>query len=302
MLEALEFVKLSGSGNDFICLDNRRGDLDEITSQPGRLALLAKVLCRRGLGVGADGLIIACPPQIEGVSDIGATFMEPDGSQAELCGNGVACFTRWVLDEGLSPGPDVRILTSAGVVRGKNGDGEGYVRACIPTPEDIRTSQSLQVNARRWEYDFAVTGVPHLVTFVDDLDQLEVSHWGPLLRHHPSFAPRGVNANFAQVLGEGRLAVRTYEFGVEDETLACGTGSATAAIFAAQRFAWPQPYLRGDQPVLVRARSGDILRIYFTLSAGRIEDVCLETLVRYLYHGRLHPDLQARATDPAASA
>jgi diaminopimelate epimerase len=297
MSELLPFAKLSGSGNDFVCIDNHNGQLGPAFSQPRRLAHLAKVLCRRGLGIGADGLIIAQAPEIEGVADIAASFLEPDGSQAELCGNGVACFTRWVLEERLAAGPEVRILTGAGVVRGKNGEGTGYMRACIPIPESVQTDRTIRTGRRRWTYDFAVTGVPHLVTYVEDLEKLEVSHWGPLLRHHEQFGPRGVNANFVQVLGEGRLAVRTYEFGVEGETLSCGTGSATAAILAARRFGWPAPYLRGDRPVLVQARSGDVLRIFFSLAGDRIEDVCLETLVRYLYHGRLHTDLQGRILD-----
>ena len=298
MGDGLEFAKLSGSGNDFICIDDRRGQLGPIARDPHRLAKMATLVCRRGLGIGADGLIIAQQPEIEGVADIAATFLEPDGSQAELCGNGVACFTRWVMEDRHAAGPEVKILTTAGVVRGKSGDGDGYIRACIPIPESVHVGQRLHAGGRQWEYDFAITGVPHLVTFVEDLDDLEVSHWGPLLRHHPRFAPRGVNANFVQVIEPGRLAVRTFEFGVEGETLACGTGSATAAIMAARRFKWPAQYLRGEQPVMVQARSGDVLRIYFTLVGDRIDDVCLETLVRFLYRGRLHADLQSRLLEP----
>ena len=118
---------------------------------------------------------------------------------------------------------------------------------------------------------------------------------GPLLRHHPMFAPAGVNANFVQVLGEGELALRTFETGVEGETLACGTGSAAAAIMAARRFGWDPAYRTGQKPVLIHARSGDVLRVYFEVIGDAVRDLCLETVVRFLYRGVLHADLAAAA-------
>ncbi len=210
----------------------------------------------------------------------------------------MACFTRWVVDNGWIDSGEVKILTTAGVVRGKRLD-DGYVRACIPLPEDIRRNFTVQFDDTLWQCDYAVTGVPHLVTYVDDVDALDLPAIGPTLRYHPQFAPRGVNVNFVQVLGEGHIALRTWEFGVEGETLACGTGSSAAAILAALRFDWPQAYRSNDKPVLVKARSGDTLRIYFDMTAdGRIADLCLETIVRFVYLGRLHGDLAAAALNP----
>ncbi len=300
MGDYLEFAKLSGSGNDFICIDNRNGRWDDIIGAPGRVARFAKVLCHRGIGAGADGVIFACTPEIEGVAAIGARFFEADGSEAELCGNGAGCFVHWVIESGMVPAGEVKILTPAGVVRGQNSTGR-YVRVCIPSPENIQTNQQLSVAGKSVAYDFAVTGVPHVVHYVDDIDAADVAGLGCRMRHHERFKPRGANINFVQVLGAGRLAVRTYEFGVEGETLACGTGSAAAAILSAMRFGWGCKYKCGSEPVKILARSGDTLKIYFTIhDDGSVTDVCLETVVRYIYRGVLQQQLAAAALDEAA--
>jgi diaminopimelate epimerase len=297
--DPIEFVKLSGSGNDFLCLDNRAGRFDALLQEPARIGRFARALCRRGLGVGADGAIFACRVEDGVEADIAARFLEADGSEAELCGNGVAVFVHWVGDSGWFAPGEIRVLTQAGVVRGRPVDGR-YIRACIPLPHDMQTGEHLHLKRRDWEYDFVTTGVPHLVTYVPDLDDLEVAHWGPLFRHHERFAPRGVNANFVQVRGEGELAIRTFEFGVEDETQACGTGCAAAAILATIRFHWPEAIRRGDRPVLLHTRSGDVLRVYLTLDADNsVRDLCLDTIVRFAYRGTLHPQLVAEATGTA---
>jgi len=288
MTESIDFAKLSGSGNDFICIDARDGRLDALFESGA--ATFAAALCRRGRAVGADGLILAVRPEVEGFVDIGARFFEPDGSEAELCGNGTACFIHWVTTNAWVPAGEIKVLTPAGVVRGYPADGQ-YVRVCIPDPEHTAADIELTVGGRRWLCDFAVTGVPHVIAYVDDLDELEVAHWGPLIRRHPRFGPRGANANFVQVLGEGRIANRTFEFGVEAETLACGTGAAAAAIMTTLRERWPDPYLTGAEPVLVAARSGDTLKVWFTRNDdGTVTDVCLETIVRCVYQGRLCPE------------
>ena len=302
MIDSIEFAKLSGSGNDFICIDARDGKFDEVLASPQRVGHFARSLCSRGMGVGADGLIFACKNEVEGFADIAARVFEADGSEAELCGNGTACFVHWVAGSGRVSKPEVKILTPAGVVRGSNSDGR-YVRVCIPDPQDIQLDIGLTVGDAPCKCDFAITGVPHAVTYVDDVDKLDIAHWGPTLRHHPHFQPRGANASFVEVIGEGELAIRTWEFGVEGETLACGTGSAVAAILSAIRFDWPAAYLAGEKPVLVRARSGDVLRIYFVRSDdGVVSDVCLETVVRFVCCGTVHPDLAATALRPQTHA
>ncbi len=294
----MEFVKLSGSGNDFICIDNRSGRYDSIMDCPGRTGHFAASLCHRGTGVGADGVIFAIAPEIEGVSDIGARFFEADGSETELCGNGTACFAHWSISAGFVPDRELRILTPAGVVLAQNIDGS-YVRVCIPTPEDILTDVEVDVDGRTWTCDTVIVGIPHAVTYVDDVSALDVARWGAAIRRHELFAPKGINANFVQILGEGRIAVRTFEYGVEGETLACGTGSSASAILTAIREGWGPPYSTGEKAVLVQTQSGDVLRVCFTLEGETdVADVCLETIVRFVYTGVLHPTLAERAMDP----
>jgi diaminopimelate epimerase len=291
----IEFAKLSGSGNDFICLDNRDGRFDELIASPPRAGCFARTLCRRGLGVGADGLLFACAHDVGDLADIAARLFEPDGSETELCGNGLGCFVHWAAANGWVGAGETNILTPAGVVRGQRADGR-YVRVCIPVPEAIRHDVRVDADGRRWHCDVAVLGVPHAVAYVEHLDALDVARCGRAIRHHPRFAPRGVNANFVKVLRAGEIAVRTFEFGVEGETLACGTGSAASAILTTIRFGWGAPYATGEQPVLVRARSGDVLRVCFRIEAdGRAVDACLDTVVRFIYRGTLHPELAARA-------
>ena len=293
MDEPLAFAKLSGSGNDFIFIDNRNGRFDEVLSSPGMVRAFAQRLCHRGLGIGADGIVFANTCELNDLADIKARFFEADGSEAELCGNGAACFIHWAVVNKMVPRKKVRILTPAGIVKGQNGV-NGYVRVCIPRPADMQTDMTIELADSRWTCDFVSVGVPHLITYVDDVDEVDVAHLGPAFRHHPRFQPRGVNANFVQVIAEGEIALRTYEFGVEGETLACGTGSTAAAILSARRFGWDREYVRGEEPVRIRSRGGDILRVYFTLhDDGTVTDPCLETIVRFIYTGTVHPDLIA---------
>jgi diaminopimelate epimerase len=301
MTEPIEFAKLSGSGNDFICIDNRDGRFDDLLAAAERIGHFARTLCRRGLSVGADGIIFAVPAEDAEEADIGVRFFEPDGSEAELCGNGSACFTRWVVDSGWVDGNEVRIETPSGVARGRE-DKDGYIHVCIPIPRDLQTDIEITTDGKPWKMDFAVTGVPHAVVYVDDVETLDMQRWGPAIRHHGHFGPRGVNVNFTQVLGEGRLAVRTFEFGVENETLACGTGCATAALMSALRFGWPKDYLCQGEPILVHVRGGDILKLYLLVhDDGMIEKVCLESVVRFLYFAQLHPEMTAHALGAAAA-
>jgi diaminopimelate epimerase len=291
----IEFAKLSGSGNDFLCVDNRDGRFDFLLADPARVGHFARTILAKGLGLGADGVIFACASEVEGFADLSARHFEPDGGEAELCGNGVACFTRWAIENGWAEGDEVKILTTAGVVRGKPLSG-GYIRVCIPLPEDLRRGLTLEAAGQTWHYDYCVTGVPHLVTYVADVEAVDIARVGPALRYHPQFRPRGINANFVQVLSPGLIAMRTWEFGVEGETLACGTGSAAAAIMTSLREGWPVSILRGDQPVQIRVRSGDTLRVYFTLTPQeQVTDLCVETVVRFVASGALHPDMVARA-------
>jgi diaminopimelate epimerase len=296
MSGTLEFSKLSGSGNDFVCVDNRDGALDALLADPEKIGRFARALCRRGMGVGADGVILAVTPEIEGAADIGARFFEADGSETELCGNGTACFARWAAEAGYVHDGEVSILTAAGVVLAKRADGS-YVRICLPVPDHIERDVEIVLDGFLCLCDFAMLGVPHAVIYVDDVARADVARLGPLVRHHERFAPAGINANFVQILGPGRIALRTYEYGVEGETLACGTGSASAAMLSAIRYNWCDR-VSTETPVEVDVRSGDVLKVYFDCcSEGTISDPCLETTVRFAYRAELSADLAAEALD-----
>ncbi|MBM4034022.1 MAG: diaminopimelate epimerase [Planctomycetes bacterium] len=291
----IRFAKLSGSGNDHICMDNRGGRFDELLASPERAGHFVRTLCQRGLGVGADGLIFVGLPKNPNEADIAVHHFDPDGTEAELCGNGSACLVRWAIDSRWVPANEVRMETPSGSVRGRI-DADGYTHVCIPEPRDLATGIRLTAAGRRWTLDYAVTGTPHVVAYVDDAEGVDVARWGAAIRRHKRFAPRGANVNFTQVLGVGELAVRTFEFGVEAETLACGTGCTTAALMAARRSRWPSDYGCGGEPVRVRVHSGDILKVQLLAEDdGTIAKACLESVVRFLYHGRLHRELEARA-------
>lgn len=300
--QPIDFAKLSGSGNDFVCIDGRDGRFDGLLAAPEAVDRFARALCRRSVGVGADGVIFCLTPEIEGFADVAARFLEADGSECELCGNGTACFTRWAVDGGFVAGSSIKILTSAGVVLAETCD-DSYVRVCIPSPEDRQQDVRIDAEGCPLTCDYVVTGVPHVAIYVEHVEHIDMGKLGPAVRHHERFHPRGVNANFVQVIGEGEIAVRTWEYGVEGETLACGTGSASAAILAALRCDWPREYRSHDRPVLVHVRSGDVLRVYFRQADdGAIDDVCLETIVRPLYRGTISPELTAVALGQTPAA
>ncbi len=280
----VSFAKLNAAGNDFVCIDNTQGALDGLLDSD-RCRAFVQAVCRRGLGVGADGLILASHLGAGQGVDVVARFLEPDGSEARLCGNGTACFSYWVVRTQLLAGPCVTILTAAGTAQGKlNIDDPYLVTVCVPDPTDLHTAIELKTGNRNWHLDYVDTGVPHAIAYVNDLESVDVLRWGQAIRRHPHFAPPGVNANFVQVLAPGHIAVRTYEFGVESETLACGTGSAAAAILTTLRQGWNSEYRSGREPVKVDVRGGGQLLVWFVCEDGlSVSGVCLQTRVRPVY-------------------
>lgn len=233
------FTKMHGAGNDFIVIDDREQSfpLDDV-------AFIQRITTRC-TGVGSDGIILIQPSKS---ADLRMRFFNPDGSEVGLCGNGARCFARRAFQLGAAP-KTMTIQTQSGVVHAKVL--ENQVRLILPDPTDFR----LDLNAGIvWSVDFVYTGVEHAVVRVDDLDALDVPLLGRRLRHHELFAPRGTNANFMKVEADGTLSLRTYERGVEAETLACGTGAVAAALVAA-RHGWV------DLPIAVHCAGGYDLTI-----------------------------------------
>lgn len=275
-LHGLAFTKMNGSGNDFILVDNRAARLPlEI------MPLLARGACARGRSVGADGLIILEPsdrvdPAL-GRVDFRWHFFNADGSPAEMCGNGGRCAARYALDQGLA-GPRMVFDTLAGPIRAWV-DGPLVKLEMVP-PKGAYRDLTLEAPGGPVTLHGVNTGVPHAVVPVADLETAPVRELGRALRFHGHFAPAGTNVNFMTV-HEGELRVRTYERGVEDETLACGTGAVASALVAGSQ-GWLKP------PITVRVSSGETLKVHFSADDGGFREVLLEGAASHVYQGVLH--------------
>jgi diaminopimelate epimerase len=219
-------------------------------------------------------LLIPCA---SGRADWAWDFYNSDGSRAEMCGNGARCFARFVRRLTGAPGP-VTFETVAGVITAAfEGD---RVTVNLTPPRDLRLDQGLEVNGQRVTVDSLNTGVPHAVVFVLDADRAMVQPLGAALRYHPHFAPKGTNVNFVQVLAPGSIRVRTYERGVEGETLACGTGVTASALIAARRHGFPSP-------VQVRVQGGDTLEVRFDRHGDGFQNVRLTGPADFVFEGRI---------------
>ena len=263
----LTFTKMNGAGNDFVMVDNRSNSLQLTNAQ---IALL----CDRHRGVGADGLI-AVEPAAQG-ADVRMRYYNADGGEVEMCGNGARCFSRYV--NRLMGGnlTDLSFETPAGILSAKY-EGE-LVRLAMSPPHSLALGARLPVADTELEVHFINTGVPHAVVLVDDLENTPIVKWGAALRYHDHFAPKGTNANFMKVLSPGHIAIRTYERGVEDETLACGTGMVACALI--------HHLLHGAHgPVQVDVRGGDTLHIDFKPEGDQFMDVTLTGPADFVFEG-----------------
>ena len=220
------FYKLQGCGNDFVALDNRVLRLPE-----SHMAEWAQRICPRAFGVGADGLFFLDVPKPGMDADYRWHFYNADGSRAEMCGNASRCAGRLAFALGLA-GQRQRLATDAGVIAIEVLPESGQVKVQLTKPEGLALGASLRVLDRETEVHFVNTGVPHAVIFVSDVQGADVAGVGRAVRYHEHFAPAGTNVNFVQVLDAGHALVRTYERGVEGETLACGTGVSAVLVVA----------------------------------------------------------------------
>jgi diaminopimelate epimerase len=267
-METITFTKMSGAGNDFIMVDacTKRLELDW-----PRIALK---WCRPKTGIGADGLIVIEP---HAECDFAMRIFNADGSEAEMCGNGARCAALFARGLNIA-GPSMRFRTGAGVI-GARVTGDDAAIA-MTEPKDLETGMSIQTPLGDRTVHFVNTGVPHAVVFTEDLDGEPVFEVGRFLRHHGRFAPEGTNVNFVQVSARDTLRVRTYERGVEDETLACGTGAAASAIVAHHLG------IAGPPPVKVRARGGD-LTVEFGHGRNGYFGVWLKGPVQSVFRGEI---------------
>jgi diaminopimelate epimerase len=264
----LKFTKMNGAGNDFVMLDNLDGRLE---LAPGEIAHL----CDRHRGVGADGVLIVERPA--NGADFRMRYYNADGGEAEMCGNGARCFARYASRITGREGA-VSFETPAGVIRAEC-QGEN-VRLAMSQPRDLALDREIRLAGRTVLAHSVNTGVPHAIVFVEDLGKTDVRGLGAALRYHQDFAPKGTNANFVEVIDERTAAIRTYERGVEDETLACGTGVVAAALILHEKRGAPSP-------VAVRVRGGDTLLVSFEKEGGVYRDVSLTGPADFVFDGEI---------------
>jgi diaminopimelate epimerase len=268
----LAFTKMHGAGNDFVMFDNRSGSLRLTTEQ-------IATLCHRRFGVGADGILLLEKPDDVAAQDARMVYFNADGSRAEMCGNGARCFTAFALAHGVGTPQRLRFLTDAGLitatVRGE------HITIQMTTPHDLRLHQTVALKAGPAIVHHVNTGVPHVVRFVDEVSKVDIGPEGAELRFHAAFQPKGANANFAQVHANGLVVIRTYERGVEDETLACGTGVTATGILA--------HLVHGAKlPVRLQVAGGDILEVNFSRSGDSgISDVTLTGPAKVVFSGQI---------------
>jgi diaminopimelate epimerase len=263
---------MSGAGNDFIIIDNRDGKVED-----ANLADFISGVCRRKLSAGADGLILI---ETSETCDFRWRFFNSDGSKAEMCGNGARCAARFAHVTGITD-TALSFETEAGIISAQINDDRVKVR--MPQPTDLKLAYPLALSNQSLQISSINTGVPHAIVIVDQVDDLDVVALGREIRWHPSFAPAGTNANFVKRRKENSIEIRTYERGVEDETLACGTGAIASAIVAARQF-------NMTSPVDVRTRSGAYLTIYFDTPEDQFTNIYMEGDARIIYVGQLLPE------------
>lgn len=267
--EPLLFSKLAGGGNDFVVIDNRNG---RVTDAPA----LARRICTRALSVGADGLILI---ENSARASFRMRYYNSDGSLAVFCGNGTRCAARFALLNVIA-GRRMTIETDAGVIGAEAGEG-ATVTLSLPSPRDFVGDKPLRIGERTIYGSLIVVGVPHYVVFLrDDLWSQDIVALGRAIRTHGGLAPEGANVNFVVVRDRSSIEVRTYERGVEAETLSCGSGVVASASVSAL-------FGRVESPVSVLTRSGIRLEVSFTIADEALSDVKLRGDARLIYKSSL---------------
>jgi len=271
--KSLNFVKMSGAGNDFLIIEN---------SQGANIKNLAIKMCNRTNGVGADGLLILDKSK---KADYKMRIINADGSEAEMCGNGVRCLAAYIAEKYNPQKKIFSIETLSGLILGKAKGEMAHVR--LGNPLGYKGSVPIRINKQPLHVAFVDTGVPHAIVFVDNLKKIDVKKIGSLIRFNPKFKPRGTNVNFVEQINKTSVEVRTYERGVEDETNACGTGSVAAGIVT---------YLKANHDgqstkkaaMKVKTQSSEILKISFDIEAETISNVWLQGSAKFIAEGKYY--------------
>ncbi|MFH1507331.1 MAG: diaminopimelate epimerase [Candidatus Omnitrophota bacterium] len=269
------FTKMVASGNDFVVLEDSLG-LSAISFRH-----LARQMCDRKTGVGADGLLVLGKTKS---ADIRMRIFNADGSEAEMCGNGARCSALYMSRQSsvVVGQKRLKIETIAGIIEAQVNELD--VRIKLTEPKDIKLDIPIKINNRKLKVNFVNTGVPHTVIFVQGLDDIDVFNLGREIRFNKRFAPAGANVNFIEIINKDSIRIRTYERGVEDETLACGTGSVASALITACRLS-----LVPDGSINIHTQSGEVLKVYFQREEALFKDVWLQGGARLVYRGQYFP-------------
>ncbi|MCX6695585.1 MAG: diaminopimelate epimerase [Candidatus Altiarchaeota archaeon] len=282
----VKFTKMHGAGNDFVVLDEWRG----VVVPENLRESLVRSVCDRHFGVGGDGAIFV---RKSGKADASFVFYNPDGSRAEMCGNGIRCLAKFLYDRGLVKKKSLKVESLAGikelelvvkagkVVEVKVGMGRpqvtrGEAQVSLGNPAEPMVNERILINGRQYNVTAVGMGNPHAIVFVEDVENVDVRSDGAAIRNHLAVWPRGVNAHFVQQVGVNEFKIRTFERGVEDETLACGTGicaSAVASVLNGKADPSRQILLHargGDVKVDLESKGKEISRVYMT---GPAEEV-----------------------------
>ena len=265
---------MHGNGNDFILIDEFNSVIISEEDKPK----FVRAICNRNFGLGADGVLFV---QKSEKAHAKFRYFNSDGSEAEMCGNGGRCVARYAYLKGIA-GAKLAFETIAGIIRAEVKNRRVLLQ--MPLPTELRLNQSISVDGKNIYLNSINTGVPHAVVKVEDIEKAPVKDLGRKIRFHSAFQPKGTNVNFIQVLDVNHLVIRTYERGVEDETLACGTGAVGSALVAAA-------LEEVNSPVEVKTRGGEVLAIHFQKESDKFSQVFLEGDTCLVFEGVLGEDV-----------
>jgi diaminopimelate epimerase len=274
-LMKLKFTKMSGAGNDFVVIDNRTGIIPDPQT-------FSKMVCDRRFGIGADGLLML---ESSSIADFTMKYYNADGSNAGMCGNGGRCLSKYAFDVGIISNTTFTFEGFGHIYKGYRISEDEY-ELVMMKPFNIQLQQELDVNGSKIIANYVNTGTDHCVIFLDDnpdlgsLESVNVIEIGKKIRYHNQYRPIGTNVNFVHIKDINCIQIRTYERGVEDETLACGTGSVASAILSNIKYGF-------SGPISINVRSGESLTVKFNKIVEGYSNVRLQGGAKITFRGEL---------------
>lgn len=268
-MKKIRFTKMAGAGNGFVVVENSGVNLKKLVIN----------ICSPKTGLGTDGLLVLDKSR---KADYKMRIINADGSEAEMCGNGARCLAAYIAANKHPKKKRFAIETLAGIVMAEANGEVANIR--LSDPVNYVPEFTINVNGRKLKTAYIDTGVPHAIVYVDQIDKIDVDKIGRAIRYNKRFYPRGTNADFVEQISGNFIKVRTYERGVEGETLACGTGSTAAAIVT---YLKSNPGVRNKARVVMKVHtlSTEVLSVSFKISEGAVSDVWLKGSAKFIAEG-----------------